>query len=104
MNVHGRREQHQAVLLAGFASDERTDPADEIGIPGRPERGAAGRAGGRLDAHSRQAHAASTVRTIGESYRGDPEPLDWLRGPEVLTGGEAGLLVQGERGQCGVNR
>jgi hypothetical protein len=91
-NAHRRTEQHVHVLGAGLGGQHVAELADEVGVPGRPDGGAAG---DRQRAPADQAVAPDARRAVGHLERRDAQALDGRQVPHVGAGGQGRLLVEG---------
>ncbi len=105
LDVDARSEQDGDVVRAGLAPERRADPAQQVGVPARPERGRGGEAGGGHAVAEPEVVGglvllAQPVGAVGDHHRRDEGlavALDRLRVPEVDAGEQRGLLLQRER-------
>ena len=94
-DAHGRTEEEMDAFRAGFGSQGRAIAGDEVDVPRRPRRHAAGESERPALADALPAHARGTV---GHLERTEPDMLDGRQVPDVNAGGERRLLGGAELG------
>ena len=90
-------EQHVDALAPRLCAQGGGQLADQVGIPGGPERGRAGQAGRRLALV--KDHPPDPGRAVRHDHRPEPERFGALRAPAVGAGQQQRLFVHGEIGQ-----
>ena len=91
-DAYRRPQHHVDALRACFGGQHCPQAPDQLGVPRRPDRRAAGQ---RQGTAADQAVAPDPRRPVGHLERRETQPLDGREVPQVGAGGEGALLIEG---------